>query len=470
MKLSFRLLCHCACPASFSGQAYHKCSSYFWTNPKGAIVAAELRANNNNSFGALLDNSTGTNMPVTLTGLWVAGGNNHGGTGLEIRSKGAVTLNNLNAWNNGYYDAGTDTYYGYGVYINNSTATIPQNVTINGTNSFNDNWRSGLEVYTRGIITLNNVTAERNGRWDDVNDPTPNTVYGYGALLDNCLWNGSACGVITPKGITLNGTNTFNGNFQDGLWATSLGLIKGNNLTANWNGDDGAYLDNQWGLGSVGGITVTGTNTFEGNGGLGLEVYSHGAITMNNVNANWNVEGGAHLDNYSLTTASVNIALTGVNNFLGNGDPNPGGGIGLEIWSDSTITLNSITANWNEGDGVYLNNYNYWFNTPVIALPNVNMIGVNTFLANGGWGLYVDSHGAVNLTKVTADANGDGVYVGADGNITITCGSMTNNTGFGWSIGSLGTVTLKGVFAYGNGTNENLWNGTFTRFRSCPLP
>src|SRR5512140_3211567 len=29
MKLSF-FLCHCACPSSFLGEAYHKCSSYFW--------------------------------------------------------------------------------------------------------------------------------------------------------------------------------------------------------------------------------------------------------------------------------------------------------------------------------------------------------------------------------------------------------------------------------------------------------
>src|SRR5215207_11691890 len=34
MKLSFSFLCHRPCPYPFSGQAYHECSSYFWTNPK----------------------------------------------------------------------------------------------------------------------------------------------------------------------------------------------------------------------------------------------------------------------------------------------------------------------------------------------------------------------------------------------------------------------------------------------------
>jgi hypothetical protein len=33
MKLSFSYLCHRPCPDSFSGQAYHECSSYFWTTP-----------------------------------------------------------------------------------------------------------------------------------------------------------------------------------------------------------------------------------------------------------------------------------------------------------------------------------------------------------------------------------------------------------------------------------------------------
>src|SRR5512143_3433579 len=34
MNLSFSFLCHCACPSSFLGEAYHQCSSCFWTNPK----------------------------------------------------------------------------------------------------------------------------------------------------------------------------------------------------------------------------------------------------------------------------------------------------------------------------------------------------------------------------------------------------------------------------------------------------
>jgi hypothetical protein len=334
-------------------------------------------------------------------------------------------------------------------------------VTVNGTNGFYWNGDSGLVIFTYGTITLNNITANDNGQ-----NAAADT--GWGAYLDNCGYDsllGDCTDAVTPKGITLNGTNTFNGNFQDGLWATSLGLIKGNNLTANLNGEHGAYLDNQWGAGSVGGITLTGTNNFEGNGSDGLLALSHGTITMSNISANWNLGNGAFIDNWSITGPQVNVTLTGTNNFLGNGDSIAFTGSGLIVWTEGNITINNLTANWNQEDGAYLNNWNYAFLTPFVKLT-----GVNTFRGNGDWGLYVDSAGAVDLTKVTADANGDGVYVGADGNIIITCGSMTNNTGFGWSIGSLGTVTLKGVFAYGNGTNEDPWNGTFTRFRACPLP
>ena len=113
----------------------------------------------------------------------------------------------------------------------------------------------------------------------------------------NYTWTGQGT-LIAPTttpwvGITLIGTNYFNNNTHYGLWVTSKGAITASNLTALQNGMDGAFLDNQWGTGSLGGITLSGTNNFESNGMLGLETYSNGAITMNNVTSSWNTTGGA---------------------------------------------------------------------------------------------------------------------------------------------------------------------------------
>ena len=122
-----------------------------------------------------------------------------------------------------------------------------------------NNGGSGLVVLSYGLITLNNLDAENNGQNNFLGSTTdPQT--GWGVYLDNCYFDWGlgtpACtSTGAPKGITLNGTNIFNGNYQDGLWATSLGPISVRQIDAEGNGGDGAYLDNQW-AGAVGGITM----------------------------------------------------------------------------------------------------------------------------------------------------------------------------------------------------------------------
>jgi hypothetical protein len=310
--------------------------------------------------------------------------------------------------------------------------------------------------------------------------------------------SGTFCNGIGPKPITLTGTNHFEGNHDDGLSATSLGAITVNNLFANWNSGYGAYLDNNWVYyvgptqqSAVGGITVTGYGTFDGNGNNGLGAFSTGAVTMTNLSASNNGNIGVRIGNPVNISAAPGVTITGTNQFNGNGTD------GLRIGTYGAITLNNITANWNGqsgygggagGNGVYLDNCRAA--TPGIAActattpKTITLTGVNTFYGNHNNGLFFDASGNVILNKVTADGNnndnvnasiGSGLYGRSGGSITLTCGSMANNgnpvstEAYGYHLEATGTITLKGVFSFGN------WSGNFTSVppiitRACPLP
>jgi len=424
----------------FSGNS----SFGLWAISYGPISAAGLQAEDNVAwFGVRLWNDgASTPKPVTLSGSSNRFTGNPS-SGLEIRSKGVVTIANLHASGNDSYGALVDNTY--------SGAAAPQNVTISGVNSLFDNWHDGLYVYSYGAIALSNVTAGYNGR---------SLTSGSGVVLNN---NPSGAGTIA-KGITLTGYGTFNENYQYGLYAVSLGAIKANSLTATLNGDAGVYLDNQWGA-FTSAVTLTGTNVFEDNDSHGLVVFSNGAISLSNVTANWNEDNGAYLQT-SWLLAPQNVTLTGTNVFNGNGDSVGHTGNGLEVLTGGQITISSLTANWNADTGAILDNLSYY----LTGTPGLTLSGVNTFLGNYSTGLDFNvGYGAVSLSKITADDNGgSGVDGATDGNITISCGSMTDNGGFGWHLWTPSVVTLKGVFAYGNGTNTFLGGGgMLVVYRAC---
>ncbi|MFN8410893.1 MAG: hypothetical protein U0Z26_00760 [Anaerolineales bacterium] len=463
----------------------------------GAIVLNNLTADNNTSYGALLDNNeSGALSGVTINGH--AWSNNNQNTGLEVDSLGSITIANLLTSENLNYGArltnnhatsvGSITLSGYakavhnsadgillfsnraitvtnfysynnsgaGVIINNTSSTdvLPQNVTINGTNVFSLNGDDGLDVITFGSITTNNITASQNGQ--NVGST------GYGLLLDN------ASGATLARGITLNGVNIFEDNFVDGLYAQSLGLIKGNSLGANNNGGNGVYLDNNFSFGSLG-VTLTGNNLFEGNAGLGLSISSNGAVTLNNILANNNYSDGVDIFAYNATLPSK-LTMTGTNTFNGNA------GMGLSVDVDGAITLNNISANGNTLNGAYLNNYSGVAGTSSSA--TLKLTGNNTFSNNLNTGLYFETNGLADISHITADnndstnlSNGSGVDgFSANAGINVVCGSMTNNGVFGWRFGATTIISLKGVFSFGNGnvSEVNKLSGILVESRACP--
>ena len=263
-------------------------------------------------YGVDIENWTATTaQPVTLTGSNFISYNNL--TGLWLITNGAVSINNLSADNNG----------AMGAYILNcgeSTSTdctsagikTPQNVTFSGYVNLSNNSNTGMDVWSYGTITLNNVTANNNGQ---------SQSWGGGLYLDNCEYNdlnSNACDATLPRAVTLTGNNSFDGNFAYGLNVNSLGAISVNNVNADNNGTYGMYLENDF-LGAVGAVSVSNTAAFSpdfsNNRGDGLEVYSRGAITVMDLDAQSNGADGVYLNNTSNTTgtAAVNLGTARAN-------------------------------------------------------------------------------------------------------------------------------------------------------------
>ena len=448
----------------------------------GTVALASITANDNGQtdslgYGVFVDNRALsaapagsvliTRKPVTFTGNNTITNNYSGG--IFIYSVGDVTLSNITAVGNGL----TSTPLGDGVHIENEVAWYPNGVTqtsyaarvtLNGFGIFKDNGDEGLQIFSRGAIKLNNVTANNNG---DV-----------GLWANNAYINTMS----TRQPVTLTGTNSFNGNDGGGMMLLSFGAVTLNNLTAIGNLDavvgltgsgDGVSIQNNlvWSPNGVltsyvANVTISGFGYFEGNTDDGLDILSKGAVTIAKITANSNGDDGAVI----FTKGDLlpqNVTLNGSNNFYGNGFTSTNGN-GLFIQSDGKITINNLSAIGNKANGARLDNFT---DKKVNKFLGVTLTGFNFFQKNQGInGLFIHSDGSVLLYHVTADDNnsGNGINVVATKNITISCGSAFSNFGTGFFLNSGAILTLKGVHAYGNGADEILTPINPVRTWACP--
>src|SRR5262249_6441181 len=147
----------------------------------------------------------------------------------------------------------------------------------------------------------------------------------------------------------------------------------------------------------------TGNNQFKYNYGDGLEIDTHGSVTLNNLAANFSINGfGAYITN---TAGTGTVTLTGASTFIGNYND------GLDILSNGNVTLASLTATQNSpvgvgGHGVYVDN-------STASGKSVTLNGVNVLNGNYLEGVNILSKGAVILNNITADNStlGFGVIV-----------------------------------------------------------
>lgn len=480
---------------------------------KGIVTLKNVNANDNDDIGASIDNTFDIKaQAVNLTGT--NNFNYNGGDGLVIFSKGVITLNYITASYNAegsgvYADNCLQSTPGLGVCTN----TISSGVTIKGVNNFSYNGWDGLRVYSGGVISVTNIIANNNGTDPNRAGDTPGVdydAYGKGVYLDN------AGALITKRGVNVTGINYFNDNVSNGLFVISDGLITMTNITANKNGCDtikegndlycaGIYIESYGGVTQTGyanfvdnledglrittynvsvtltniystengndgveinggnssplsNITLNGTNISNNNGRYGMWIYTSGAITLNNVTANYNTNSGLILDN-TLGTSSKTITIKGANTFQGNGDT------GLTVFSRGTITTYNISSVENLGQAAIFDNcdeglpgecQSYAATTVkgvVTKTHGVSMLGTNYFNNNAN-GLIIDSRGVISITHLTSIYNnGEGAvlnnnYSNAIGGVTISgTNNLSHNGTYGLEINSYGAVSVSNITA-----------------------
>jgi hypothetical protein len=268
---------------------------------------------------------------------------------------------------------------------------------------------------------------------------------GSGVLVEN--WNGTYAKAVYVKGV-----NVFDGNDGIGLGIFSDGAISVAKITANDNRSNGARLIN--GDSPVqSSVTISGYGVFEWNGWgtgyqEGLYVNSNGTITATNITSQYNAGTGAELYTRGLTSVHA-VTLSGVNNFNYNG--NAGIESGLIINADGTITVNKITASYNFSFGAKLDNYTNWAVNGFLYPGSVKIYGYGWFVGNlNAAGLAVRSYMGVTLNRVTAFNNGFlGIDVynayGGTASVTMVCVVSSANGFSNVVVETGGNLTLKGI-------------------------
>ncbi len=344
---------------------------------------------------------------------------------LATATAASIVNNTDPVWCEGIYDGSGSGYYLPGS-TGHCTTTGSTRVTqlISAIGSLND----GSPASGKGTVYFEYTDSSSPYNTTDATFDQSNTA--LASLTDLEIeggWNGG-----TNSSFGISGSSYF-----------SVPLTIWNSSTGAWNGN----------------VTINNIIISDA-AGDGLTVNATGNITVNNVQSNHNHHGnGASLNN---TAGGSGKQITVTNSVFGNSTTGGNDGDGLDAFSQGSITLSDVTADYNYGDGAYLNNA---LLDPIIANSQFNGNGFN--------GLEVLSSGDVKLTNVTADGNGyDGAllgYSGFDGDsqfydaiggsITVTGGDFSNNYGNGDSADPAGLeayadggISLSGVTADFNGT------------------
>jgi hypothetical protein len=425
-----------------------------YVNTTGDITLDTVSADGNASGGAVLSNYNGTG-DVEVTGGEF---DTNGGTGLEINSAGTVTVDGIDA--SGNTGIGSD-----GLAIDNTAGTGTVTVT---NSTLNNNGYDGLSVVSNGNVYLSGLTV---GNATVAGDPTTGGNR-FGAFVET-----SGTGTINVE------TSTFSNNSGNGLVAvTDSGNITLSAVYAEANGtaatstssgffglgctpqefNGGIWLRSNTGIVTVQELATT-RSTILGNHGVGLQIDTGGAITVQNSDVTNNASDGASL------SAEGTITVTN-STFDGNGD------IGLYAVTDGNISATDVTANSNVFAGAWLESYG----------GTISVTGTsNTFANNGSYGLKVFGSSTANLVNITATGNGQsGIYInylapcGQAGGIDVTVtGSLIELNGAYGIQGNLGptgslTVSPAGIYGANNGTPPDAGNNEslVQTIHPCPPP
>ena len=247
---------------SFSGNS----TSYGLSiNSNGAVTITNIKACSNGHEGLYIINGAGTvtinknlanwtndfshngHPGSSLAGLSISTqgmvnissstASYNGGAGIDINGKGAITLTDVQAFNNGL--AGSYS----GLRINNSTgaggvtirSTIPTNIM-----DFSRNTNMGIYINSTGAVSVSSVRVNDNR---------------YGLYMEKYTVNPAPLSVTITNG-------EFNDNDYRGIEAVSKGAITLTNVSASGSGnlEPGVNLNNTYGTSS--GVTIK-SSSFE---------------------------------------------------------------------------------------------------------------------------------------------------------------------------------------------------------------
>lgn len=282
-----------------------------------------------------------------------------------------------------------------------------------------------------GLVLEGNVTSQIDIDQHDFNTTTDTTV--------NTDFNGQGVGFILRDTAIMTGTfqrNTFQNNAASGLFFS---------VTGN-NGVDFAQLNNI----VVGGGTAPFGNTFNANGGSGLEVIRTANGVVNNFTAQFNTITGNTLDGIDLTAANANLVDTYTindNTITGN----TLNGIDISVQADAglqaNMTRNTITGNGTNGirtteminDPSDLRRVSGAWTTNLIANNTSNGISLNA-ASNG---LVIGDTVNSALGNIIQNNGADGVAMTGAGSVTIARNLISSNTTHGIDMDLPGgTVTI----------------------------
>ncbi|MDK2979661.1 MAG: hypothetical protein PWQ55_8 [Chloroflexota bacterium] len=455
----------------------------------GLINVAKAEANRNGDKGIRLNNQfSGANASIILANLTT---NENNDTGIMVNTNGSVTMRELQAENNnktwGYMNVGdaVSEYYNFnqgadhwgfdanageeltiwlfpsdnpGLNVNGFAGTIAlydsEGNSITGFSVVNDGDGTGI-VWTPSETGFYYVGITENNESDgfyrlSINNPT---------FTDTQYFFVDGMSIDAGQNVTMTGSNysNFNNNSLTGLYVITPGNINLRSIQANSNGTEGASLNNFMDIGSgnpagYGKINVAGRNDaersmFNGNGWQGLNIRSANAVSLLYLNAYANGMEGIRMGDVESEDENAEYIggkVTGKNLYLyGNG------GDGMSINAKETISLNSIFANSNGGDGAHLRTK--------YGEGDILINGNNYFWGNGGNGLYGWSHSNARVSGIDARSNGNyGIFMIAEfGQLSLDKATVQDSGNTGILVAGLESVKVSKVTSFANGIDSD---------------
>ncbi len=376
----------------------------------GAVKIINLRANNSTLGLGLFVNNTYAPTPLPVTLLGAVLNDNSVLQGARIQSKGTITLAGITAIGNG----------SNGIWLDNDVTGATGIVVVSallGLNRFNDNGSDGLYITTTRSVSLSSVQANDNSGLGV-------RFYSNGPLGNANLFNVEA----------------FN-NSSTGIHMQVLGTVIVNKVVSSSNVGYGISVNN---ISAVSARLVRISNSsFMDNSSHGVTVQSVGAITLSYVTASGNGSHGALLANSIISLPTqLPQPVTVLKSTFDNNTNN-----GLTIVTQRQITLSSVLASGNTQDGVSADNTSSVVNSPIVVS------GINRFESNTANGLYLNSHGLLNVTGVTALQNDNAgiLAVTSSKGAAIKNSLLVGNGYWGLQLVTNGTTILSAVTAIQNG-------------------